>query len=166
MTMPQVAENSSPAQAFAAARAALDALPSSHRVTSDEAEAIYAMVHTAIVQGQHETALRYLALLTFLKPTEPRYLGALALTYKQVGLTTEALKVYCFLALLEPAELLHPLAVAECHLLLQEPQRAEPVLNFVIDSCRGVEGVEKLAARAQALLDLMGPARAAEHATA
>ena len=118
-----IAENSSPAESFAAARAALEALPSSHRVTAGEAEAIYAMVHSAIVQGQHDTALRYLALLTFLQPTEPRYLGALALTYKQVGLTTEALKVYCYLALLEPAELLHPLAVAECHLLLQQAQQ-------------------------------------------
>lgn len=152
--MPQISENSSPAQAFAATRAALDALPSSQRLTAAEAEAVYAMVHSAIVQGQYDTALKYLGLLTFLKPTEPRYLGALALTYKKVGLTAEAYKVYCFLALLEPAELRHPLAVAECHLLLQEPERAWPLLAFVIDSSQGVAGAEKLHERAQALLKL------------
>lgn len=160
--MPQVSENSSPAEAFAATFAALEALPSSQRLTTAEAEALYAMVHNAIMQGQHEAALKYLALLTFLKPTEPRYLNALALTYKEVGLADEAFKVYCYLALLEPAELKHHLSVAECLLLLQDPQRAEPVLNFVIDSCQGMEGVAKLAARAQALLKLS----AAEDATA
>ncbi len=150
--MLQVADNSSPAEAFAAARAALEALPSSRRVTADEAEAIYTMVHSAIVQGQHDAALRYLALLTFLKPTQPRYLSALALTYKLLERFQEALNVYSFLALLEPDELLHPLAVAECHLRLQQALQARALLAFVIDSSEGVAGSEKLHVRAQALL--------------
>lgn len=152
--MLDLTENTSNSQAFATARAALEALPSSHLVTADEAEAIYGIVHGAITQGHHEIALRYLAMLTFLKPTEPRYLAALALTYKRVGLVDEALKVYSFIALLEPDEMRHPLAVAECHLLLQSPQKAWPLLGFVLDSIQGVAGLEKLNARAQALLKL------------
>jgi predicted Zn-dependent protease len=154
MTMLDIIEDSSSAEAFAALRTGLEALPSSKRITADEAEAIYSMVHSAIVQGHHDSALRYLALLTFFNPTEPRYLSALALTYKNVGQMTEALNVYSFLALLEPAELLHALSVAECHLLLQQPEQARPVLAFVADTSQGVPGSEKLHARAQALLKL------------
>ena len=73
MTMLDNSEDSSPAEAFAALRTGLEALPSSQRISADEAEAIYSMVHSAIVQGHHESALRYLSLLTFLKPTEPRW---------------------------------------------------------------------------------------------
>jgi Flp pilus assembly protein TadD len=152
--MTPIAESSSTAEAFAAFRASLEALPSSTRVSAAEAEALYAMVHSAIVQGQHDTALRYLALLTFLKPTEPRYLGALALTYKHLGLFTEALNVYSFLALMEPAELLHTLAVAESHLLLQQPEKARPLLAFVVDTSVAGGGAGKVRDRALALLKL------------
>lgn len=154
--MQTTSENNSPAEPFAAFRKSLEALPSSGRINSAEAEAIYALVHSAILQGQHETALRYLALLTFLKPTEPRYLAALALTYKHLDLHDEALKVYAFLVMLEPAELQHPLSVAECYLYLDGRDMALPWLHFVLDSSDGVSVFNHVRVRAQALLDLSG----------
>ena len=154
--MQTLSENNTPAEAFAVVRKSLEALPSSGRVSAAEAEAIYALVHSAILQGQHETALRYLALLTFLKPTEPRYLAALALTYKHLDLYDEALKVYAFLVMLEPSVLQHPLSVAECHLHLDGRDLALPWLHFVLDSSDGASASTHVRARAQALLDLSG----------
>src|SRR5262245_28367915 len=95
------------AQAVADLKTALEALPSSQRISQVDAEAIYAMAYNSISQGNYESAFRYFSLLTFYKPTHPVYLTGLALTHKLLGRLDAAIGVYTFLALLEVDEPAH-----------------------------------------------------------
>lgn len=134
---------------------ALEALPSSSRLTQADCDAIYALAHQLVVQNRSETAYRYFSLLTLYKPTNVAYLQGLALTYRMLERYDEALNVYSFLATIEPDNLDHSLAIVECLLLQREFEEAQQTVTLLLQCCRETPGQGKAGDRAQALFDLL-----------
>jgi type III secretion system low calcium response chaperone LcrH/SycD len=143
-------------------RQSLEALDSSSRLSRTDTEAIYAMAYNLVTQGQIELANGYLSLLTLYAPTNTKYLSGLALTYKLLKAYDAALSVYTFAAALEPRQPKHMLALAECQMLQGDGDGARESLKLVIAFCADYKEFEVVSVRAQAISDLMGPARVPE----
>jgi tetratricopeptide (TPR) repeat protein len=152
--MNQLTQTASVSDALVEFMAGLEALPSSNKLSSQEAEGLYAFAYNAVSLGHYEEALNYFSLLTFYKPTVPRYIKGLALSYKLLERFDEALNMYTLLSLIEPADMAHTLAVAECQLQTSATE-AQQTLAWVIEACADGGGDERLLARAQALHKLI-----------
>lgn len=169
MSESRIVTNTAPAPAdslIGRVRQSLEALPSSSRLSRTDTEAIYGMAYNMVMQGQVELANGYLSLLTLYAPTNTKYLSGLALTYKLLEAYDTAVSLYTFVAALEPRQPKHTLALAECQMLQGAPDEARETLGLVVRYCAEHAESAAVGKRAQALLDLMGPARASEHATA
>ncbi len=139
---------------------ALDALPSSSRLSQADTDAIYALAHQLVVQGRYETAYGYFSLLTLYRPTDVAYLQGLALCYRMLERYEEALNVYSFLATIDPQEVDHSIAIAECLLLQRELAEARATVELVLQFCQENPVPARSGARAQALRELLQPADA------
>ncbi len=155
--MSQMTEPSPVAQAISDFKMALEALPSSKRMSKADAEAIYALAYNFLSQGQYESAFRYFSLLTLYRPTNIAYLMGVALTHKLLERFEESIAVYSFLAVLEPAEPAHTLAIAECQLLQRDYAEAGKNLALVIEFCREQGRNDRVMQRAEALAALTQP---------
>lgn len=136
---------------------ALEALPSSSRLSNADTEAIYALAHQLVAQARYETAFRYFSLLTLYKPTNVTYLRGLALTYRMLERYDEALNVYSFLATIDPNEPQHTLDIAECLLLRRDLDEAKQTVEMIIGYCKENSASDKVRSRAEALHDLVAP---------
>lgn len=137
-------------------KAALEALPSSQRLTDEDTEAIYGLAYRAVGQGHYESAFRYFSLLTLYRPTHPTYLGGLALCYRMLERHAEALSVYSFLAATDAdGEPEHTLSIVECLLRLGAHDEARQSLTWVRQFCSANQGHEKATERAGALATLL-----------
>lgn len=115
---------------------ALEALPSSARLSSADTGAIYALARQLAVQGRYETAYRYFSLLTLYKPTDVTYLQGLALCYRMLERYDEALHVYAFLATIDDGNPEHTVAIAECLMLQREFDEALQTVELVLRFCQ------------------------------
>lgn len=138
---------------------ALEALPSSHRLSQADAEAIYALAHQMVVQGRYETAYGYFSLLTLYQPTSVTYLKGLALCYRMLERYDEALNVYSFLATIDPGEMDHSIAIVECLLLKRDLEEARATVDLILQFCAENPVPAKSGARIQALHELLGDVR-------
>ena len=153
--MAQTSTPSTPVdQAVSDFKAALNALPSSGRLSRADADAIYALAYSFISQGQYESAFRYFSLLTLFQPTNFVYLTGLALTHKLLERYAEAISVYSLLALIDSADPAHTLGVAECQLLQRDYEEATKNLELVIRFCREQGRSDRVLSRAEGLLAL------------
>lgn len=133
--MPQTSELDEVVNEVFDLKAALEALPSSSRLSNVDANAIYALAYNLVVQGRHEAAYRYFSLLTLYQPTNVDYLVGLANSYRMLEHFAEALNVYSFLAVIDPEQPEHTLAIAECLLLQKEVQEARDTVAMVLRYC-------------------------------
>ena len=147
-------DGASAVQSILDLKQALEALPSSHRLSQADADVIYAQAFQLAAQGRHEAAYGYFSLLTLYRPTEVRSLKGLALCYRMLEHYDQALSVYSFLAVIEPQELDHDIAIVECLLLKRELDEARATVQLVLQCARD-QPAGKAAARAQALHDLL-----------
>ena len=164
--MQQSAAQTRPDSAIARLKQALEALPSSSRMSRDDTEAVYAMAYNLVVQGQYDLASGYLSLLTLYSPTNTKYLTGLALTYKLLKQYDSALNVYLFVAALEPEQPQHTLSLAECLMLQGDAHRAQSALSLVMRFCADHKQFERVGVRARAMSDLMGGTRVGDDDTA
>lgn len=137
---------------------ALEALPSSSRLSQADTDAIYALAHQMVVQGRYETAYGYFSLLTLYKPTNVSYLKGLALCYRMLERYDEALNVYAFLATIDAQEVDHSIAIVECLLLKRELDEARATMALILQFCAENPVPAKTSARVQALHELLDPA--------
>jgi type III secretion system low calcium response chaperone LcrH/SycD len=152
---------SSDVQSILDLKAALEALPSSSRLSQADTDAIYALAHQLVMQGRYETAFRYFSLLTLYKPTDITYLQGLALTYRMLERYDEALNVYSFLAVLDPENLDFGIAIAECQMLKHDFNEAQETMALVLQHCKEKSIHNNASIRAGALWDLLSPHRGA-----
>jgi type III secretion system low calcium response chaperone LcrH/SycD len=138
-------------------KVALEALPSSKKLSRPDADAIYALAYNFVSQGHYESAFRYFSLLTLYHPTNIIYLSGLALTYKLMGRLGEAIGVYSWLAVFDPEDPAHTLAIAECQLLARDYEQGQETLDMVIRACDEKGGHERVRLRALALRGLVKP---------
>ena len=140
-------------------KAALEALPSSSRLSNVDADVIYALAYNLVMQGRHEAAYRYFSLLTLYQPTNIDYLAGLAHSYRMLELFAEALNIYSFLAVIDPDQPEHTLAIAECLLLQKEVQEARDTVAMVLRYCdqttSPTESTRKVRDRATAISQLI-----------
>lgn len=146
---------SSAVQSILDLKEALEALPSSSRLSQADTEAIYALAHQLVVQGRYETAHRYFSLLTLYKPTDTTYLQGLALCYRMLERYDEALNVYSFLSVLAPENLDHGIAIAECLMLKREFHEAQDTMALVLQHCKEKAIEDRSSIRAHALWELL-----------
>ncbi|MEG1767090.1 MAG: SycD/LcrH family type III secretion system chaperone [Comamonas sp.] len=133
----------------------LAALPSSSRLDQADTEAIYALAYQQVVHGHFDTAYRYFSLLTLYRPTELKYLGGLALSYKMLQEYENAIGVYAYMAMLEEGEPEHQLSIAECLLQQGKADEARETLDLVTRFCEENSGHGKAGERAQAITALL-----------
>ena len=140
-------------------KAALEALPSSSRLSKVDADVIYALAYNLVIQGRYEAAYRYFSLLTLYQPTNIDYLTGLAHSYRMRELFAEALNIYSFLAVIDPEQPEHTLAIAECLLLQKEVQEARDTVAMVLRYCdqniSQTEATSKVHDRAKAISQLI-----------
>ena len=140
-------------------KAALEALPSSSRLSKVDADVVYALAHNLVMQGRYEAAYRYFSLLTLYQPTNIDYLTGLAHSYRMRELFAEALNIYSFLAVIDPDQPEHTLAIAECLLLQKEVQEARDTVAMVLRYCEQnisqTEASSKVHDRAKAISQLI-----------
>ena len=136
-------------------RKALEALPSSGKLSRAETESIYSMAYNFLAQRHYDAAFRYFSLLTLYKPTDVTYLTGLALIYKLLERYEEAINVYAFLATIDEGDPSHTLGIAECLLLQRGFEEARRTLNLVIRFCDENRGFDKTRDRAEALSGLL-----------
>lgn len=141
-------------------KTALEALPSSTRLSQTESDTIYALAHQMVVQGHYETAYGYFSLLVLYKPTHVSYLKGLALCYRMLERYAQALSVYSFLAVIDAQQVEHSIAIVECLLLQREVNEARATVALVQQFCDANTVPAKTAARVQALHDLLQGASA------
>lgn len=146
---------SSAVQSILDLKEALEALPSSSRLSQADTDAIYALAHQLVVQGRYETAYRYFSLLTLYKPTNTTYLQGLALCYRMLERYAEALNVYSFLSVIAPENLDHGIAIAECLMLQREFSEAQETMALVLQHCKENAIQDKNSVRAAALWELL-----------
>lgn len=147
--------HTAPTDIFTGFLADLEALPSSSRLDHADTEAIYALAYQFVAQGHFDTAYRYFSLLTLFRPTDVKYLAGLALSHKMLQRYEAAVGVYSFMAVIEPAEPLHQLSIAECLLLQGQTQEAQDTLALVTRFCQENSGHENAAERAKAIAMLL-----------
>lgn len=133
----------------------LVALPSSSRLDQADTEAIYALAYQQVAHGRFDTAYRYFSLLTLYRPTELKYLGGLALSYKMLQEYENAIGVYAYMAMIEEGEPEHQLSIAECLLQQGKADDARKTLDLVTRFCQENSGHEKAGERAQAITALL-----------
>lgn len=140
-------------------KAALDALPSSARLSNESARTLYALAYHQAAQGHLSTALRYFSLLVLYRPTHPEYLHGLAHTYRMMECYDEALHIYSFLASMYPEECAYTLGIAECLLSQGALEEAKRTVDLVSNYCKasdsGGGGEVDLVARVTALTKLL-----------
>ncbi|GAB1387134.1 hypothetical protein MASR1M59_22820 [Melaminivora sp.] len=136
---------------------ALEALPSSSRLSQADTDTIYALAHQLVVQGRYEAAYGYFSLLTLYKPTNVTYLKGLALCYRQLEHYNEALNVYSLLATIDPDEVEHSIAIAECLMLQRELEEARATVDLILQYCQENSVAPKSSTRARALHELLQP---------
>lgn len=153
--MPNPIHDSSAVQSILDLKEALEALPSSSRLSNADTDAIYALAHQLVVQGRYETAYRYFSLLTLYKPTNVTYLQGLALCYRMLERYDEALNVYSFLATIDTENLEHSMAIVECLLLKREFDEARQNVELVLQYCKENAVADKSSERAQVLMELL-----------
>lgn len=155
---PDTSADSSFAQPLFDLKKALEALPSSSRLSNADTDAIYALAHQMVVQGRYETAYGYFSLLVLYKPTNVSYLKGLALCYRMLERYDQALHVYSFLGAIDPQEVEHSMAIVECLLLKRDITEARNTIALILQFCAENPVPEKSSARAQALHELLDPA--------
>lgn len=133
----------------------LIALPSSSRLEQADTEAIYALAYQQAVHGHFDTAYRYFSLLTLYRPTELKYLGGLALSYKMLQEYENAIGVYAYMAMIEEGEPEHQLSIAECLLHQGKADDARATLALVTRFCEENSGHENAGERARAITALL-----------
>lgn len=136
----------------------INALPSRSRLSDADTKVLYAYAYELLQQGNFEKADGYFSLLTIYRPTEVRFLAGQGLVHKMLKRYDEAITVYGFITLLEPAQPLHHLCIVECQLLQGKMQDAFDTLETVMQLCDQGEGHEKTRARAQAIASLLSGA--------
>jgi len=153
--MLQTAATGMAVDSVARLKEALEALPSSQRLSRTDTEAIYALAYQFVAQGRFEAAYRYFSLLTVYQPTDTAYLSGLALSAKMLQRYGEALSVYSFLAALDAREPQHTLSIVECLLLLGAYDEARSTLDLVMRFCKEEGGHDKAGERAEALAAML-----------
>ncbi|KQO20772.1 hypothetical protein ASF11_24745 [Acidovorax sp. Leaf76] len=159
--MSNTASPSAAVQSILDLKAALESLPSNTRLSTADADAIYALAYQLVRQNRYETAYRYFSLLTLYKPTDTAYLQGLALTYRMMERYDEALNVYSFLATIDPDNLDHNMAIVECLLLKREFEEAQDTVTTLLQYCKENAITGKVGDRAEALLGLLSSAKGA-----
>lgn len=134
---------------------ALEALPSSSRLSNADTDAIYALAYQFVAHGRYESAYGYFSLLTLYKPTNVTYLQGLALCYRMLERYDEALNVYSFLATIDPDNLDHHMAIIECLLLKRDYEEAQQTVTSLLQYCKENAITGKVGDRAEALLGLL-----------
>ena len=134
---------------------ALDALPSSERLSNADAESIYGMAYQLVDHARFESALGYFSLLTLYKPTHPTYLQGLGICYRALERYEEALNVFSFLAVIDPENLDHEIAIAECLMLQKEFAEAQRTMSLLLRHCKENKIETPSSARASALWELL-----------
>jgi type III secretion system low calcium response chaperone LcrH/SycD len=147
-------------QAIGELKTALEALPSSRKMSRADADAIYALAYNFVAQGHYESAFRYFSVLVLYNPTNAVYLNGLALTHKLLERFDEAITVYSMLAVFDPGNPAHTLAVAECQLLKRDYEEGRRSLDMVVRFCRERGGNDRVLARAEALAAILKPGAA------
>ena len=114
----------------------LEALPSSSRITAEDAEVIYALAVDAVNINDFEKASRFLSFLTIYKPTNPVYLYSSGFCLRMIGRYDEALLKFSLAASLNPEEPAHTLGIVDCLLMKREYVDALETLDKVIQFCK------------------------------
>lgn len=133
----------------------LASLPSSHRLTGEQLEVIYAMAYAHVTQGQYEQALPIFAILGNYGPTRKHYLLGMALCLQMCQRYDEAIRVYSMADVLFPGGPELALRVAECQLLQGDRGEAREELGRVLRLIAATGGqYDDWKPRTQALMSL------------
>jgi tetratricopeptide (TPR) repeat protein len=134
---------------------ALEALPSSERLSNADAETIYGMAYQLVEHSRFESALGYFSLLTLYKPTHPAYLQGLGTCYRALERYEEALNVFSFLAVIDPDNLDHEIAIAECLMLQKDFSEAQRTMSLLLRHFKENNIQTPSSVRASALWELL-----------
>jgi len=132
-------------------KARLGALEANTRITPGEAEALYDLGYQRAVQGSHQEALGYFTILVGFKPSEIKYLKALAYVQQALKQFDEALAIYRMLDILDPLNPRYTLSMAECYLQQRRTGSASALLEDVIEFCEVRDAQDPLLERARML---------------
>ena len=142
---------SSAVQSIFDLKEALEALPSNSRFSQAEIDTLYAMAYQLVSQGRYETASQYFALLTLYRPTNVNYLQGMALCHRQLERYAEALNLYSFLAVIDPENMDHEVAIEECLVLQSELDEARETVDRNLQCFHESSREDKSADRARVL---------------
>lgn len=123
-------------------------------------ESIYQLGHNLYSNTHYRDARMIFGYLAMNNHREPRYLKAYASSLQMSGDFKEAIKFYSIASLLDIEDPLPTFYTAECMLALDFVPEAREALGFVVEQCNAPQYSE-LKARAEAMLALLKPSRAA-----
>jgi tetratricopeptide (TPR) repeat protein len=123
-------------------------------VDRETREALYAIAHHLLLQGQHPKAALLLAHLCLLDGECPRYQWAMALTLREMGRHQEALAHFAQFCLLSPEQPDGLVETARCLLSLGHHDLAVETLEAALTLCTQAHHANSRR-RAQALLGLV-----------
>ncbi len=120
-------------------------------------EALYAVAHHALLQGQHQEALLLFSRLCTLDAMSPSYRWGLALTCREMGHIADALAHLVICCQLEPDRPDGLIEMARCLLSAGDEETAKECLAVALTLCTAPShAAERARAQAQGLLALLG----------
>ena len=130
----------------AAVHKAIDELPTSNRLNSEQMEVLYGIAYTHVEQNQWGQALPLFSFLHWQMPTRRHYLAGVAKCQRELGLYEEAKYHYAVMLALFPDQLEPSVQLAECQIALGETAEALETLQLLSEVA---EDGSPLKARAQ-----------------
>lgn len=123
-------------------------------------ESLYQIGHNRYSNTHYRDAKMIFGYLAMQNHREPRYMNAYASSLQMLGDFKEAIKFYSIASLLDIEDPLPTFYTAECMMALDFIAEAREALGFVVEQCNAPRHFE-LKARAEAMLALLNPSRAA-----
>ena len=118
-------------------------------------EPLYAAAYGALSAGNYSEAQAGFMVLVAHAPTDPRFFAGLAAAQLRQGLLDEAAVSYALANHLDPDNLKLRVPLAEVLMALKRNEQAELLLMQVKALTKGVDGMNSLHDRANALLQLL-----------
>ena len=122
------------------------------QITSDELDAVYAIAYTEYGQQHYDKAEKLFLFLCLFDHRQQKHWMGLGAARQQVGNPKGAAEAYMMAGVLDHADPLPPLQIAECFLALNDLDNAENALQLALHNASQDPRHARAKARAEALL--------------
>lgn len=137
------------------AKTMLSSLPANSEFSDDELESFYVTGYELAQVGQYQQASNYISLAAIFRPSEPKYLRAMAVIQGKLGQHEKVMKYYRVLDAVEPCNPGNILAMAETELRMKKTDAGRSLLTQLIKYCELFDRPGPELDRARALLQLL-----------